>query len=67
MPDLVEGEEYEFRILAENEAGMSEPSVVSPPVVAKDPESKLFICIYLFTYLTRTQTNNNYKGVNTRS
>ncbi|XP_033640975.1 twitchin-like isoform X1 [Asterias rubens] len=38
VPDLVEGEEYEFRILAENEAGMSEPSVVSPPVVAKDPE-----------------------------
>ncbi|XP_033116214.1 twitchin-like [Anneissia japonica] len=38
IPDLVEGEEYEFRVLAENEAGMSEPSEASQPTVAKDPE-----------------------------
>ncbi|XP_071942196.1 twitchin-like isoform X2 [Antedon mediterranea] len=38
VPDLVEGEEYELRVIAENEAGMSEPSEASQPTVAKDPE-----------------------------
>ncbi|GAU87381.1 hypothetical protein RvY_00244-2 [Ramazzottius varieornatus] len=34
-PNLTEGEEYEFRVIAVNEGGESEPSVVSKPVVAK--------------------------------
>nr|XP_034332878.1 twitchin isoform X27 [Crassostrea gigas] len=32
---LTEGKEYEFRVLAKNRAGLSQPSTVSPPVVTK--------------------------------
>ncbi|XP_021346443.1 twitchin-like isoform X8 [Mizuhopecten yessoensis] len=32
---LVEGKDYEFRIMAKNKGGLSEPSVVSPPVTTK--------------------------------
>jgi hypothetical protein len=32
---LVEGKDYEFRVIAHNKAGNSEPSMVSPPVKTK--------------------------------
>src|SRR5699024_7708647 len=35
VPDLEEGEEYEFRVIAVNKAGPSEPSDPSRPVIAK--------------------------------
>ncbi|XP_023314705.1 twitchin isoform X11 [Trichogramma pretiosum] len=35
VPDLVEGEEYEFRVIAVNEAGPGEPSDASQSIVAK--------------------------------
>ena len=38
--DLIEGTEYEFRVLAENEAGLSKPSESSGIFVAKDPFDK---------------------------
>lgn len=35
VPNLIEGEEYEFRIIAVNKGGHSEPSEASIPVIAK--------------------------------
>lgn len=47
VPKLVEGHEYEFRVVAENDQGESEPLVTMRPVVAKDPFSKLSFAIEL--------------------
>ncbi len=35
VPDLTENEEYEFRVIAVNKGGNSDPSEASVPVVAK--------------------------------
>lgn len=35
VPDLTAGEEYEFRIVAVNKGGASDPSDASKPVIAK--------------------------------
>lgn len=40
VQDLVEGCEYEFRVMAENELGTGDPSVPSQPILAKDPIGK---------------------------
>ena len=41
VTDLVEGNEYQFRVSAENKVGVGPPSSPCPPFVAKDPFSKL--------------------------
>lgn len=41
VPDLVEGQEYEFRVIAKNTAGQSEPSEPSDMVTAKARYRKL--------------------------
>lgn len=37
VPNLIESKEYEFRVFAENDAGLSEPSTASKSVKVKDP------------------------------
>ena len=41
VPELLEDNEYEFRIIAENKVGRSSPSVATKPAVAKDPWGEL--------------------------
>ena len=40
VPDLTEGQEYEFRVIAVNKGGPGEPSEASAPIVAKPRFSK---------------------------
>ena len=39
---LVEDSEYEYRVMAENKAGVGPPSEASQPITAKDPWRMLF-------------------------
>ena len=41
---LMEGEEYYFRVVAENAIGVSEPCEMSQPVTAKLPFGKSELC-----------------------
>ncbi len=41
--DLDQGSEYEFRVIACNKVGPSEPSAPSTPIIAKNPFGKLNI------------------------
>ena len=47
VTDLAEGNEYEFRVIAENAAGMSKPSQPTSPIKAVDPYSESFVCLFL--------------------
>ena len=40
IKDLIENEDYEFRVVAENEAGISKPSKTTGVLTARDPFSK---------------------------
>lgn len=37
VPKLKEGHEYDFRVIAENQNGLSEPLETSGPTLAKNP------------------------------
>jgi hypothetical protein len=41
IPNLIENQEYEFRVFAENEAGLSEPSAASKTIKIKDPNAAI--------------------------
>ena len=45
VTDLIEDTDYNFRIIAVNKIGEGEPGPKSQPVTAKDPWSKICICI----------------------
>lgn len=40
ISDLTEGREYEFRVIAENEVGSSQPSAMAGPFKAQEPYGK---------------------------
>ena len=40
LKDLIENEDYEFRVVAENEAGVSKPSKTTGVITARDPFTK---------------------------
>ena len=40
LTDLVEGNMFEFRVIAENQVGATNPSAASQPVIARDPWDK---------------------------
>ena len=40
VKNLIEGDEYEFRVVAENEAGVSKPSETTSTFIAQDPYTK---------------------------
>ena len=40
ISSLIEDRQYEFRVFAENEAGMSKPSMASNSVKIKDPNGQ---------------------------
>ena len=47
VPGLVQGEEYQFRIVAQNKAGAGKPSESTGPTIAKSPFSKFLPNPYL--------------------
>lgn len=48
---LVEGKEYEFRVMAHNKAGNSEPSDVSPAIKTKSRKGKFVLnAAVMFVY-----------------
>lgn len=49
VPDLLEGCQYEFRVAAENEIGIGDPSPPSKPVFAKDPIGTILNIHSVFT------------------
>ena len=48
IPNLIEDKRYEFRVFAENDAGISKPSMNSQAVKIKDPKGE-YIAVYQST------------------
>jgi len=60
--DLIEDTQYEFRIVAVNKAGESEPSPKSVSVLAKDPWGECPLNILIYRVITRLYLFCDYKG-----
>ena len=46
IPNLVEGKEYEFRVIPVNEAGQGEPSSGTVPIVTKARRGMQLLIVY---------------------
>ena len=57
VPDVSEGQEYEFRVLAENAAGISKPSQPTGTIKAVDPYSQLLF--YVKHWISESQNLRN--------
>lgn len=58
---LVQNNKYEFRVYAENVAGLSEPSESSPFIICREPVCKYSLCvnIMLTLFLETSFTNRS--------
>ncbi|PAA50276.1 hypothetical protein BOX15_Mlig002840g1 [Macrostomum lignano] len=60
IPNLIEDKDYEFRVFAENEAGLSQPSGASRKVTVKDPKAQSLP--QFTTQLKRQQVNEGKRA-----
>lgn len=51
ISNLIEGREYEFRVFAQNDAGLSIPTTASKSVKIKDPLGKIIMQFLHFHYI----------------
>lgn len=58
VPDLVEGEEYEYRVAAITDAGVGDYSNATPPVKAERKKRKTTHAVHLFHLFQR---NHQYQ------
>ncbi|KAI0982140.1 hypothetical protein GJ496_002986, partial [Pomphorhynchus laevis] len=60
VPHLLEGREYEFRVIAENEAGCGNPSPPTDPVLISDPYAlKAPVIVSKFSDMTVNENTSN--------
>ena len=62
LSDLIEGNDYEVRVIAENAAGESKPSDTTGTFLAKDPYGMLNYCIQLWFRVLKISLHSTAGG-----